>query len=206
MTDWGHAELIWLWLAAGYLAGSFPTAYIAVKAMKKIDIRTFGSGNMGATNAGRLLGKKWAVAIALFDMFKGAAAVMLASFFTSNPAVSAMTGLCAALGHNYPIWLSFKGGKGVASTFGVFAFFDFFNPWPALLGGVFWYLTMRTTRYVSIASIFGIAFAALMMPIFKMPRPYWIAAIVMAALITWRHRSNLRRIMEGTEVKTGQKR
>lgn len=189
----------WLWLIAGYLAGSFPTAYIAVKAVKNMDIRTFGSGNMGATNAGRLLGKKWAVAIAIFDMVKGGLAVLAASFFTEGSLVPALTGLCAALGHNYPIWLSFKGGKGVASTFGVFAFFDFFNPFPAILGGIVWYAAMKLSGYVSIASMLGIACAAAAMPMFGMPRPYYVVALCMAALSVWRHRANISRIIDGTE-------
>ena len=110
------------WLVFGYLAGSCPTGYLAVKMLKGQDIRDYGSGNIGATNTGRVLGKKWAVAVAVFDMLKGGIAVLLASFFTDNDVILALTGVFAVLGHNYPVWLGWRGGKGVATTFGVLAF------------------------------------------------------------------------------------
>ena len=190
-----------LWAVIGYLAGSCPTGFLAVKIIKGADIRDYGSGNTGATNTGRLLGKKWAVAVAVFDMLKGGFAALLASFFTGSDVVIALTGAFAVIGHNYPVWLNFRGGKGVATTFGVFGFFDFFNPWPALIGGFTWYITMKKTKYVSIASMSGLCVSALLMPVFGMPRPYYITALLLAALSVWRHRGNLERIRRGTEVK-----
>ena len=190
-----------LWTVIGYLAGSCPTGFLAVKIIKGADIRDYGSGNTGATNTGRLLGKKWAVAVAVFDMLKGGFAALLASFFTGSDVVTALTGAFAVIGHNYPVWLKFRGGKGVATTFGVFGFFDFFNPWPALIGGCIWYITMKKTKYVSIASMSGLCVSALLMPVFGMPRPYYITALLLAALSVWRHRGNLERIRCGTEVK-----
>lgn len=190
-----------IWIMAAYLIGSCPTGFIAAKAIKGIDIRTYGSGNIGATNTGRLLGKKWAVAVAAFDMMKGGIAIMLVSIFTQEPTVSALVGCFAVLGHNYPVWLKFKGGKGVATTFGVFGFFDFFNPLPALIGGCVWYLLMKKTKYVSIASMAALFISAFLMPLFGMPRPYYIAALFLASLSVWRHKSNIARIKDGTETK-----
>ena len=193
-----------IWLIVAYLAGSCPTGYIAAKIKGGVDIRGFGSGNIGATNAGRLLGKKWGIAIALFDMLKGGIMVLLASHFTENHTTIALVGALAVIGHNYPVWLGFKGGKGVATTFGVVAFFDFFNPWPAALGGCVWFVVMKSTKYVSIASIAGLFSVALLAPVFGMPRPYYIASLALAVLSAWKHKDNLKRIKEGNEIKVGQ--
>lgn len=189
------------WIIAGYLAGSIPTGFLAVKAMKGIDIRTVGSGNIGATNTGRILGKTWAVLIAAFDMLKGGIIVLIASCFTESSSMLAMTGVAAVLGHNYPVWLSFKGGKGVATTFGVFGFFDFFNPVPAIVGGCCWYLLMKKTKYVSIASMAALFIATFAMPICGMDRSYYIAGLFLSLLGIWRHKDNILRIREGTEIK-----
>ena len=192
-----------LWLIFGYLAGSCPTGYLAVKILKGQDVRNFGSGNIGATNTGRVLGKKWAVAVAVFDMLKGGIAVLLASFFTDNSLILAFTGVFAVLGHDYPVWLGWRGGKGVATTFGVFGFFDFFNPLPALIGGIVWYVVLKKTKYVSLASIAALFCSVLLMPLFNMPRSYYLAGLFLALLSAWRHKSNIQRIIEGKEDKVG---
>lgn len=191
------------WLAWGYLIGSIPTSYLVVKRLKGVDVRKVGSGNVGATNAGRVLGKDWAVAIALFDMLKGGIAVFIASRFTSSPVTLALTGGLAVIGHIYPVWLNFKGGKGVATTFGVFAFFDFFNPFPALLGGLVWYLVLKKLRYVSASSMAGLFAAAFLMPIFDMPRSYYVVGLLLSGLVAWRHKSNIERILNGEENMVG---
>lgn len=191
-----------VWLALGYLLGSLPTGYLAAKAIKGIDIRTFGSGNIGATNAGRLLGKNFAIGIAIFDMLKGGIIVLIASRFISNPTILALTGAMSVIGHNYPVWLGFKGGKGVATTFGVLAFYDFFNPYPALFGGLVWYLTLKRTRYVSVSSMIGLFASAFIMPVFNMPRAYYVAALLLSALSVWRHKSNIKLLLSDLEEKT----
>lgn len=193
--------MVLIWMILGYLAGSCPTGYLVVKALKGVDIRHYGSGNVGATNAGRLLGRNWGIAIALFDMLKGGLIVAFASQFSAGDITLALTGVMAVLGHNYPVWLDLRGGKGVATTFGVFAFFDFFNPWSALLGGLVWFMMLKYAKYVSISSMIGLFIATVSMPIFGMPRPYYIAAIFLTCLSVWRHRSNITRILEGSEVK-----
>lgn len=191
-----------IWLALGYLLGSVPTGYIVAKTLKDVDIRTTGSGNIGATNAGRLLGKKWAIIIGLFDMLKGGIAVLAATFFTADPLVLALTGAMSVIGHDYPVWIHFRGGKGVATTYGVFAFYDFFNPYPALLGCAVWYLALKKTKYVSLASMIGLFASALLMPVFNMPREYYIVGLLLAALAVWRHKSNISHILTGIEGKT----
>lgn len=145
--------MAYLWICLGYLTGSCPTGYLVTRYLKGIDIRAFGSGNIGATNTGRLLGKKWAYFVAVVDMFKGGLVVLIASFFTDNSFLLAAVGVSAVIGHNYPLWLKFRGGKGVATTFGVIGFFNFFNPWPAIVGGCFWCVILKQSKYVSIASM-----------------------------------------------------
>lgn len=188
-----------IWLILGYFIGSTPTGYIVAKMLRGVDIRTIGSGNIGATNVGRLLGKKWAIAVALFDMLKGGIIVFIASFFTSDPLILALTGVMSVIGHDYTVWLRFRGGKGVATTYGVFAFYDFFNPWPALLGGAVWYLVLKKTKYVSVSSMIGLFSAVLMMFVFRMPREYCISGLLLTALSVWRHRPNIRNLIDGVE-------
>ena len=190
------------WIAIGYLLGSCPTGYLLVRLLTGIDIRTLGSCNIGATNVGRVLGKKWAIATAVFDMSKGGIAVLLATLAgVDSPLVLALTGGAAVIGHNYPVWLQFKGGKGVATTFGVLACFDFFNPWPALIGGIGWFLIMKSSRYVSLASMLSLFLASALMPFFNMPRPYYLTGGLLALLCVWRHRANIQRLLSGTESK-----
>jgi glycerol-3-phosphate acyltransferase PlsY len=190
------------WIFFGYILGSCPTGYVVVKAIRGKDIRNFGSGNIGATNVGRFLGKKWAVITALIDMLKGGAAVLTAMWSgVSSPSVLALVGTAGVIGHDYPVWLAFKGGKGVATTYGVFAFYDFFNPLPVVIGGVIWLLIRETTRIVSLASMVSLAVAALLMPVFEMNRAYYLSGLLLVLLTVWRHRENIKRIIYGTENK-----
>jgi glycerol-3-phosphate acyltransferase PlsY len=191
-----------VWLLLGYLMGSCPTGFVLVKFMIGEDIRNFGSGNIGATNVGRVLGKRWAVITAVIDMLKGGVAVLLAMLAGhSSPILLSLVGIAGVLGHDYPLWLNFKGGKGVATTFGVFAFYDFFNPMPVILGGLLWVAIRESTRYVSLASMVSLFAAALLMPLFMMDRAYYISGLFLAALTIWRHRDNIKRIISGTENK-----
>lgn len=193
--------MAYLWLCLGYLTGSCPTGYLVTRYLKGIDIRAFGSGNIGATNTGRLLGKKWAYFVAVVDMFKGGLVVLIASFFTDNSFLLAAVGVSAVIGHNYPLWLKFRGGKGVATTFGVIGFFNFFNPWPAIVGGCFWCVILKQSKYVSIASMSSLFITTLLMYLFKMPKAYIWAGCFLSFLAVWRHRSNIANIIKGTEDK-----
>lgn len=184
----------------GYIMGSCPTGYLIVKYIKGMDIRNYGSGNIGATNVSRVLGRGWAVFTAVFDMLKGGMAVLIAMLLGArSPATLSLIGLAAIVGHDYPVWLGFRGGKGVATTFGVFACYDFFNPFPVIAGGIVWFAVKEKTGYVSMASMAGLAVAALSMPIFLMDKAYYMCGLAAVLLAVWRHRENIKRLLDGTE-------
>ena len=191
----------WLWPLAGYLAGSIPTGYLLVRALKGQDIRKFGSGNTGATNVGRILGKPWAVFVALFDMAKGGLVVLSAlSAGVSSPWVLAVTAFAGVIGHNYPVWLRFSGGKGVATSFGVLFFLD---PLATLIGGASWALLVKGTRTVSLSSMVSLVIVLLALWVLGSPLPYIYTALLLFLLSAWRHRENIRRLVEGTERNIG---
>jgi glycerol-3-phosphate acyltransferase PlsY len=190
------------WLILAYIMGSCPTGYVIVKLVKGEDIRKFGSGNIGATNVARVLGKKWAVATAVIDMLKGGAAILLAmAFGHREPALLAAIGAMGVIGHDYPVWIGFKGGKGVATTFGVISCFDFFNPIPSLVGGVVWFAAREISCIVSLSSMTALWASAALIALCGMPVPYIVCGIFLAALTTWRHRENIKRIIAGNENK-----
>lgn len=196
-----------LWILTGYLFGSFPSGYVFFRLFRGKDIRTLGSGNIGATNVGRFMGKKWAIIVAVSDMFKGGIAVLLAILWgVTDPFVIAATGFAGVLGHNFPIWLRFRGGKGVSTTFGVIMFFD--PPLSfvvAALGGIVWFLAMKISRYVSLASLISLFSLPLLFILFRINIHYVLVSLLLAILSTIRHQKNLRRIVEGTELKVGDK-
>lgn len=196
-----------------YLIGSFPSGYLAGRA-KGVDLRTQGSGNIGATNALRVLGKKWGYLVFAADLFKGWLAVTLALLAAQVwlPEQAIPMGVIAAIstvaGHTFPVWLGFKGGKGIATSGGVMLGLFPFSVF--LFGLAVWCLLFFTTRYVSVASM-G---AALALPIGS--AVLWkfgycdglrtgIAAL-MCILALWRHRSNMERLLAGTEKKFEKKR
>jgi glycerol-3-phosphate acyltransferase PlsY len=191
----------WAWPLMGYLAGSIPTGYLVVRLLKGQDIRTVGSGNTGATNVGRVAGKFWAVFVAVFDMAKGGLVVVgaLAAGVTS-PWLLALTAVAGVIGHNYPVWLRFSGGKGVATSFGVLFFLD---PLATLLGGASWFVLLKGTRTVSLSSLVSLSVVLLSLWVLGSPLAYIQAALFLLVLSAWRHRENIRRLMEGTERKTG---
>jgi acyl phosphate:glycerol-3-phosphate acyltransferase len=191
-----------------YLLGSIPAGYIAGR-IAGIDIRDAGSGNIGATNVTRVLGKRYGYPVFIVDFLKGLMAVSLSILIEKRAQpISAPTelfGIVAAIssviGHAFPVWLSFKGGKGVATSMG--ALFGLM-PFMALIGIAVWVITFEVTRYVSVASMT----AALAVPIsilILMPLKQTGGAVLLyfsiclAALVIFRHRSNLSRLVRGTE-------
>lgn len=185
---------------AAYLFGSIPTGLLVVKLVSGIDIRTVGSGNIGATNVSRVLGKRWAYAVGLFDMAKAGLFVLALKALGKGEMVLALAGLAGVLGHCFPVWLRFKGGKGVSTAFGVlFAYAP-----PVSLGcGLLWFLVFKGFGYVSIASLASMTVAPLAVyaSLGESPLAWSTAAI---ALIVWfRHRSNIRRLIEGRELRAG---
>ena len=196
----------WFLIAVcSYLLGSIPFGFLAGR-ICGIDIRTQGSGNIGATNALRVLGKKWGYTVFLADFLKGLVPVVLAGQWGTYAGVfpasapGALAGLFVLMGHSFPVWLRFKGGKGIASSAGVMvALF----PVAFLICLGTWILLFTTTRYVSVASIAGaVALPIAVGVLFAIHRTDWLAftvSIVMCALAIWRHRSNITRLRAGTE-------
>ena len=198
---------IFLIALTGYLIGSIPVGYLAGR-FAGIDIRTVGSGNIGATNVGRVLGKRYGYPVFFADFFKGFGAVTLAAYAGpqlapgySSELLQIVAGIFCVLGNTFPVWLKFRGGKGVATSAGLFFGLA---PLAILIVFVIWVATYKITRYVSIASI--TAAVALPVTIFILMR--WLQSpgtlvfylsVVLAAVVVLRHRSNISRLLQGTE-------
>ncbi len=201
---------ILLIVAAAYLLGSIPTGYLLVRLFRHQDIRAVGSGNIGATNVMRTGSKGLGAATFLLDMLKGCAAVGLGALMGSFllPAeplrsMEAVAALCAVLGHMFPVWLRFRGGKGVATGFGVFLVAA---PWAALAAITVFALVLLLSRYVSLASIIGAAsFPAFAWFLVHGNKPAFYVAVqaAVALLIVVKHHQNIRRLLTGTESRLG---
>lgn len=183
----------------GYLAGSVPFAFLLAR-RAGIDVRAVGSGNVGAANVMRATGTGRAVAVMALDVAKGATAVALAQLANGGAALAALTGAAAIVGHIYPVWLRFHGGKGVAVAAGVFAVL---TPVATALASAIFLVMVWSTRYVSLGSI--AATLALPPAAWLVGAPVAVVAVAwgVAALILFRHRTNLRRLREGTERRLG---
>lgn len=196
-----------LCLIFGYLFGCFSTAYF-VGRINKVDIRKYGSGNMGTTNALRTLGAKAGALTLIGDVIKAVVAILLVRymFFPDYEFIELLalyTGLGVVIGHNYPVWLGFKGGKGMAATGGAMAAFD---PLIIPIGLPLFVLSVAITRYVSVGSLA----IAILFPIwifFRHPGDLHmlIVALIFMALAFFKHRTNIKRLMNGTENKIGQR-
>jgi glycerol-3-phosphate acyltransferase PlsY len=199
-----------LWLCASYLAGSLPIGLL-IGRLRGVDLRQTGSGNIGATNAGRVLGKPWFFVVFVLDFLKSFAPTLLALNFAAGDRdhrtiVALGCGVAAVVGHVFPLFLRFKGGKGVATASGVFCALAWA---PTLCALVAWNVVFRTTRFVSLASLA----AAVVLPLacFVLPRVsrlridvnvQW-AALLVGVLIVVRHKSNIGRLLRGEEPRTG---
>ena len=190
-------------VGVAYLIGSFSFAVILVRMRTGRDIRTEGSGNAGATNVLRSHGKALGLAVAGLDTAKGAAAVLLVRLATADPRYAAAAGFAAILGHVFPIFYGFRGGKGVATAVGAFLLLA---PLATLISLGTFVAVIAITRYVSLGSIVGMV---LLPPvaggIFHEPGAVVAAAAATAILVILKHRENLRRLAAGTERKLGQK-
>jgi len=193
----------WLWPVAFYLVGSFPTGYL-IGQSRGIDIRQHGSGNIGATNVGRVLGRNWGFFAFACDFLKGFLPLFLVRHLALPDSESwtvslllVLCGLAAILGHNYTPWLGFKGGKGIATSAGVLC---------AMIPIVFavalslWIIAVLVTRTVSIGSLLAAAVLPLACAHFYSGQwIYFGLATLAGGLATWRHRSNIQRLLAGTE-------
>ena len=208
-------------LLAGYLLGSIPAGYLAGRWLQGVDIRTLGSGSTGATNVLRQFGKGPALVVFLVDVLKGTAAVLLAKALLEPQGAAGLAdstagvdsavvtaGLAALAGHIWPVWLGWKGGKAVATALGMLLGLT----WPVGLAcfGVF-LAVLSVSRIVSLSSVVAaIALPLLMLGWFQdqglgLRWPYLALALLTSSLVIWRHRSNLSRLLAGTEPKLGQK-
>ena len=192
------------WLVAAYLLGAIPTSYLVVRVLKGQDLRTLGSGNLGATNLYRVLGWKYAVPVGLFDLAKGLVPVAVFGPRAGQGELGALLlGAAAVVGHVFSVFVRFRGGKGVATGAGVVLGLA---PWAFAVGLGVWLLTVAVSGYVSLGSIL----AALVLP----PAVYWLhperrglvgAFAVLATLIVGLHHTNIRRLLAGTEHRFGRR-
>ena len=185
-----------LLVVAAYLLGSIPFGYLIVRGKSGADIRETGSGGTGATNVSRRAGKAAGVLTLLLDAAKGCVAVLITGAVVGNDWVIAAAAIAALVGHIFPVWLGFRGGKGVATGVGIFLVLA---PIALLCAGVVFVAIVVLTRYVSLGSIT----AAILIPVFVWlqfdSRPLLIASIVGALLIVFAHRGNIQRLASGTE-------
>lgn len=186
----------------GYLIGSLPIGYLVTQSTRGIDLRRAGSGNVGATNVYRTSGLGMAIGVMLADAGKGAAAVLLAGGGAAGAGsiTSVAAGVAAVIGHVYPVWLGFRGGKGVATASGVFSVL---SPVPTAIAAAAFVLTVYRSRFVSLGSIV----ATLVLPIAEWLMPGLpavdIGAATVAVLILFRHRGNMARLWSRTERALG---
>ena len=184
-----------------YLVGSVPFAFLLAR-RRGVDLRVAGSGNVGATNVLRTTGVQRAVVAMSLDAVKGAIAVLVAERLTPAPSAAVAAGLASVIGHIYPVWLGFRGGKGVATAAGVFAILAPLAM--ALASGVF-LLAVWITRYISVGSLAGAATLVAAAGVLDQPTAVAIGAAVAALIILYRHRGNLSRLIDGTERRVGQR-
>ena len=182
----------------GYLFGSISCAIIVAKLMGLDDPRTGGSGNPGATNVLRLGGKKAAIITLLGDVLKGLLPVIIAKALTDNPTVLALTAFAAFLGHLYPLFFGFKGGKGVATGMGAIIGL---SPATAALLLLSWLVVALVTRYSSLAALVASALAPVYAWWLGLPTPIVLAILLIAIMLFWRHRENISRLLAGNESK-----
>jgi len=191
-------------LFLGYLFGSFPSGYLAGKFTKGIDIRLLGSGSTGATNVLRHIGKRAAITVFLIDISKGLLSILLAKYFLLNDSWQVAVGLSTLIGHIWPVWLNWKGGKAVATGLGVFLGISWQVGLTTL--GIF-LLMIALFRIVSLASVS----AALSLPLImyisfnnsSISLPFLVISLLAMTLVIWRHRENIGRLIKGKEPRIG---
>jgi glycerol-3-phosphate acyltransferase PlsY len=188
-------------LAVAYLVGSIPFAYLLSR-RRGIDLRDVGSGNVGASNVLRTTGVTAAVLAMVLDASKGVLAVIVAQRVAPGAATPMAAGLASVIGHIYPVWLRFRGGKGVATAAGVFGVM---TPGSLVIAGAVFLLAVWITRFVSVGSIAAAVTLAIITAATDAPTAVSIGAAVIAAIIVHRHRANLTRLIAGTERRIGQR-
>lgn len=196
--------LAW-WMIASYLLGSIPTSYLAAKFGARIDLREHGSKNLGATNLYRVLGWKYAIPVGAFDVAKGAVPVAVFGAFAGGDAwVPVALGVAAVIGHVYPVFMKFRGGKGVATAAGAVLALA-----PAALGisALVWIAVLVATGYVSLASMLGAIVFPIAVRLLDPGNAYTLGVgVLLAVFIIVTHRSNIKRLLAGEENRFGRRR
>jgi acyl phosphate:glycerol-3-phosphate acyltransferase len=205
--------MIWLLIfMLSYVIGSIPSGYLVARS-KGIDIRQHGSSNIGAANVARVMGKGWGYLVGFCDFLKGFLAVKLGSLIAAHFLLSSVLGsviaaIACILGHNYTIWLGFKGGKGIATSGG--AILALLPPLVFVSVGVVWIAVFIIGRYTSLASIIAamVLPIAVLLTVAETGTDFWLLlgfSVLMAALAIWRHRSNIVRLLNRTENRFGKR-
>lgn len=186
-----------------YVLGSLPFGYIVGKLFKKVDIREFGSGNIGTTNAFRILGPPLASLVLIGDVGKGILSVYLVKYLNIDSSlISAIAGLAVICGHDWSLFLGFKGGKGIATTFGVvFAL----NPIISVLAVTVWGVVLITSKYASLSSICALISIFIFTIIFKQPYEYILFSAIILIIAIFKHKENIKRLKLKKESKFGEK-
>jgi acyl phosphate:glycerol-3-phosphate acyltransferase len=189
-------------LLGAYLLGAIPAGYLLFQTLKKTDIRMQGSSNTGATNVLRTAGWRAAVPVLLFDIGKGVLPVLLAHSWFENPWIAPSAGFAAILGHCFPVYIGFRGGKGVATTVGAFAAL---SPMPLLFILSVFLLVVALTRTVSLGSLAAVASYPVFAAVLGAGPQIALVGVFVFVLVTIQHRANIRRLLDGNERKLGGK-
>ncbi len=196
--------LVLLYIGGAYLIGSIPFGLIISRIMSGVDVRKTGSGNIGATNVLRAAGKTAAILTLFADAMKGLLPTLIAQTLFQDNLATICTGVAAVLGHNFPLYLKFKGGKGVATSYGVMLAVA---PWIGLLCLIVWLASSLIWRYSSLAAL--ISFACFPLAVFvtglSEVKSYAFLSLFLFAMIYYRHRENIKRLLAGTEPTIGKK-
>ena len=192
-----------LLLLLAYLLGSLPIGLLVGRMVKNIDVRDYGSGNIGASNVWRTMGPLWGTAVFLFDFGKGYLPTIMTVQMQSrqpdlSPWLPVAVGLAAILGHNFSPFLRFKGGKGVATSLGVVFGLA---PFAALAGFAVWGICLGITRYISLSSLIAALVTSVILVVFFHDLPHTLFALLVAAFVVFKHRPNIARIKAGIEPK-----
>ena len=184
-------------LIAIYLIAAIPTGVVLARLMGGEDVRQKGSGNIGATNVYRVAGKLAGVLTLIGDTLKGFLPLLaFKTWLEPTPTQLGIASAVAILGHCYPIYLKFKGGKGVATALGIFLVL---SPKVVFFALIVFILTVAITRYISLGSVLAALSAPLLILLLNHPQPIFLATLFIAALVIWRHNSNIKRLLDGTE-------
>ena len=190
-------------IVASYLLGAIPFGLLFSRIFSKVDVRTVGSGNIGATNVLRASGKKAAILTLLADCFKGLLPVLAVNVLFADDSVTVLAGAAAILGHNFSIYLGFKGGKGVATSYGVILAV---SPWIGLACLLTWLASASIWRYSSFSALLSFAlYPVLTFISHGESKPLGLLSVFIFGVIYYRHRENIKRLIAGTEPKIGQK-